>query len=409
MYMLSARDLIRRWYGQVKQQPARVANSLKHLAAHTIIPDYDQSVFCESDFVPLPRALDLVLTSEVNPEGEVVGLMVKAFRASYDQATNTFQIGGPSNFKVIKDLKQRPHRGAKGVAFDPDDQAGMLLAAYEMDSEREAVMRRPSVGKKPRFTEAVLSFTHELAPRFEATQGLRALALEMVQPGGPPMRSFCAPQGYEGKVRRVVSSVPHGVKLIELEDRPEFEDAPEQLCFEVPPWAKVLVRQGQSVSSGMQLISVALHKKALDPIKKASRSVDEEWEGLEAYIGQAGAKFLLRSVWDSEVFRWGHFVMAPHYILTPEQVQQTCGVWRDLRGSLDRVCHFNRDPSQIIRSGRREGRLSVWNMGAVSSYGQLSFNMLGGPVDLYTMPPGSRVGNFAPNSGQVVSVAEDDE
>jgi hypothetical protein len=408
MFMLSSRDLIRRWYGQVKAQPPRVAQSLSNLAAHTVIPDLDQSVFGLSDFVPPQRVLDLVLTSEVNTAGDVVALLVKAYRSSYDPSTNTFEVGGPSNFKLIKDLKLRPIRkGGKGLEFGADEQAGMLLAAYEMDAEREAALRRNALLKVPgaRFAGALLSFIEEYAPEFEVTPGLKELAWASLQPGGPPVRTMCVPQGYEGKVKRVVNAVTHGTKLVELEDRPEFAENSERLCFEIP-WGNVLVSQGEHVMQGKPVASFSLSERELYPIRCSSKSIDDLWEGIEMYIGADNARKFLRTLWDGEVFQWGKLKMAPHCILSSQQAAKTCGVWRDLRGSLGRVCHFNRDPHQIIRTGRREGAITVWKLqNGLPSYTDLSFMVLGGPVDLYTMP--ATMVAAVPNSGQVLAVTDD--
>lgn len=407
MMTLSARLLIRRWYAQIEAQPPRVDWNLRHLAAHTIIPDSDQSVFCESDFTSLPRVLDLMLTSEINESGDVVGITVKAYRSSYDQTTNTFKIGGPENFKSVKDLKLRPFRGARGRVMNPAREAGAMLAAYEMNAEREAAWRRPNLQRLPKFAEAVLSFTKDNTPEYEASVGLKQLAWATVQHNAPPARSMCAPVGYFGKVRRVIRSMDHGISVIELEDRSEFDSRPESLCFEVPTWGRVLVKPGQLVSSGTPLAALTLPKKVLDPIRKSGRSIEEVWDGLEAYIGPSDARSLLRTIWDGEVFKWGNFTMAPHYILSTTQVSKACGVWRDLRGSLNRVCHSYRDPFQILRSGRREGKISVWSLNGPASYENLSFELLGGPVDLYSLPAGIEI--HSPSLNEVMDVIEPED
>ena len=375
MNTLSARDLTRRWYGQIKAQPPRVASDMRTLVAHSIIPDFGRSAFGMADLVPLSGVLDVVLHSEINSADEVVGTTVKAYRASFDPELNQVSIGGATNFRVAKDLRMRPFRGAKGRVFDPVNEPALLLTAMEMEAEREAVRRRPSLQRYPRFAEVVLSFAPDDAPSFEETEGLQYAAWELVQPNAYTPSVLLTPEGYDGKVTRIVHDSEFGVSVIELEGI--------SLGVEVPYWARLSVKIGEKLGSHQRLASLQMPKQILTEISRANHTWDTLWDAFLANVGDASADLLLRIAWYSSVFSWAGLVMAPHHILPPEQVMKTCAAWRDLRGCLGRVCHNFRDPNQVIRSDDREGRISVWDMQAPPDEQTLVMATAGGSVDFY--------------------------
>lgn len=391
---VSTRDLVRRWYGQLRAQPHKIAADLKFMAVHTVAPsDPTQFSFGASDFAPLSQVMDLAMTSELNSMQEVVGLTLRAYRASFDAENNTTRIGGEDNFLLMKDLKTRPFRGGKGRIVDPDAEGALLLTAMEMEGEREAARRRSRLLRTPRFAEAVLSFVDgEGAPSYEVTPGLIGLAWASIQPRAEVLRTLCAPTDFQGvettHVRAVHRDREHGLSFVELNN---------YYCLEAPSWARVAVTANQPVKPGQPLMTLGLPFEVLKSIWQANRSVEAVWDGLVSYVGEWSANWLLRNVYDSAVTVWAGMRMIPHYLVPQAQVPNASAVWRDLRGVLNRECHSHKNPSEVVRSGSREGRISVWNMGQPACLEALSFETLGGPVDLFSVP------NRGPKAGVIYS------
>jgi hypothetical protein len=378
---MTSRELVRRWYGQVKGQPEAVAKELRSTVAHTIIPSTSRFSFGETNFVPLSSCIDLVLHSESNTAGDIAAITLRGYRSSYDPETNQLTIGGPNNFLFSKDLKLRPYRGATNRAIDSDSEPALLLAALEMEAEREASMRSRAIMRLPRLADAILSFETDKAPKFEVTDGLRDLTLFYLDPDSMPMRGLCAPANYKGKVNRIVRDIGLGLILVELFEAPDV--SPMSLVFEIPSWGQVHVKTGQEVCGGMQLASMNLSAKILDPMYVANRNLNSLWDAIVSYVGPRDMDMMLRRVWDSEVFKWAGMTMIPNHILTTDHPAQACAVWRDLRNSLGRVCHSHRNPSEVIRSGKREGRIAVWDS-MTDPLEDLSMTSCG--VDLTSLP-----------------------
>ena len=76
--------------------------------------------------------------------------------------------------------------------------------------------------------------------------------------------------------------------------------------------------------------------------------------------------------------------LIPHYLLTHDQTQKATGVWRDLRRSLGRCCHTQKEVHESVRVAARDGAISVWDLGSSPSVDNLYFETLGGVVDLFS-------------------------
>ncbi len=355
---VTSRSLVRRWYGQIKGQPERITAELKNLVAHTIVPSCEMLQFGKSDFVPLSGCLDVVLHSEVNSAGDVTGLTMRAYRSSYDLDSNTMTIGGPNNFLMTRDLRQRPGKEASGLAIDSERELAFLLAGLDMDAERECAMRNSAMLRQPRWAQALMSFGDEQAPKPELTEGFMNLALYHLEPDADALSSLCAPPGYEGRVTRILSDSSCGVVVLELADC-EGHD-PLNLVYELPLWATLYVQKGDNVRGGTPLAGLTLSDRVLAPIYAANRTTEDVWDAVTNFIDDRDMDILVRHVWESNVFKWAGMTMAPNQILPQQQASKACGVWRDLRGTLNRVCHSHLDPSEIVRNNLREGRISAW-------------------------------------------------
>lgn len=372
---ISKRDLVRRWYGQIQKQPDYVVADLYNcgLMAHTVIPEHNRSAFSECQFAPMSGVIDLVLSVELNSANLPTGLLLQGFRSSYDIDTNTVQIGGAANLRFQRDLRLRPFVGSHGRYIDPNKDAGVLLAGLDMEAECEATMRRPHLLRLPRFTNVLLSFTEENAPKFAPTEGIKRVALTSLMPGAEALPSMCVRNDFSGIVTKIHEDRAQQVTLVELEN----ED-----CYEVPACFRLLVSAvGEQVNPGQPIAKYTLPHKILRPIRQANHTVETLWDAVVDNIGQHNARFILREVWDSYVFKWAGMTMASHHLLDPAMVKgKLTAVWRDLSCSLNRTCHDYRKPGAVVRKSPHEGNIAVWSRLKQEQPGH--FDIPGGSADL---------------------------
>jgi hypothetical protein len=323
--------------------------------------------------------------TEMNTSNEIAALTIKGYRSSFDIEANQLTIGGPSNFLFVRDLKMRPYKNKDKTQvsriIDAQAESSVLLAALEMEAEREAAMRQSSLRSRPKLAPAILSFNKETAPAMSITEGLMRRALHYLDDSARSMSELQAPPRYRGSVRRILQDSKLGLTVIELTEQEGFD--PMSLVVELPSWGEILVSKGQEVFGGQPLAMLSLPSSVLDSIYSSNGSIDEIWEGVESYVGEQDALMILNKTWFSEVTHWAGMTMIPNYLLDKDQVLKANGVWRDLSQSLNRVCHSHRNPSEIIRHGPREGKISVWD-GYVSALSNTY--SASGPVDMVSLP-----------------------
>jgi mannose-6-phosphate isomerase-like protein (cupin superfamily) len=257
MQHMTPRELVRRWYGQINNQPPEVRQQLTKMVAHTVIPAAAMQQFGPSDYAPLSGCIDIVLHSEINTVGESIGTTIRGYRSSYDVGFNELKIGGVNNLLFVRDLSQRPHSEGKQRVINPDKESAVLLAALEMDAEREAALRAPRLQQRPEWAGALLAYPNDQAPKFEITEGVKLTALHYMSDNAPPLKALCAPQGYRGYLKRIIRHSTYGITMIELsKENDNFNDM--DLVFEVPSWAQLLVEPRQDVVGGMPLAALTL-------------------------------------------------------------------------------------------------------------------------------------------------------
>jgi hypothetical protein len=383
MQHMTPRELVRRWYGQINNQPPEVRQQLTKMVAHTVIPAAAMQQFGPSDYAPLSGCIDIVLHSEINTVGESIGTTIRGYRSSYDVGFNELKIGGVNNLLFVRDLSQRPHSEGKQRVINPDKESAVLLAALEMDAEREAALRAPRLQQRPEWAGALLAYPNDQAPKFEITEGVKLTALHYMSDNAPPLKALCAPQGYRGYLKRIIRHSTYGITMIELsKENDNFNDM--DLVFEVPSWAQLLVEPRQDVVGGMPLAALTLPEDMLNSMTEADYSVEAIWSVVSEFVGKEDIKKITRMIWESEVSKNSVLTMIPSHLLSGDY-GKPCSVWRDLRGKLGRTCHLHRNASRIIRSGPREGKISVWSTDHPLKT-ELKQNTIFGSVDLFSTP-----------------------
>ncbi len=381
---MTTRELVRRWYGQIKEQPEAVKNDVKNFIAHTTIPSTNNPTFGNgNNFAPFNGCIDLVLYSHLDDQENVQAVYLKGFRASYDSTTNQMKIGGEDNFLFIRDLMMRPNKEGRGRIINTENEHAILLAGLEMESEREVTMRYPPMAKGPRFAEPVLAFDRDNTPKLEITDGLIQLVFDYLEPGSDPLYALCAPKNYNGTVRRVVNDNALGMTLIELTEDSNFD--PKDLVVEFPSWGQAYVKQGQPVRPNEELASIRLPSNIMRPIRSANKTLDDMWYAMEDYLGEQDAQKVLNIVWESETHRWAGMTLHPSFLLSQPQAVKANSVWRNMGPVLNRICHNHRVPAQVVRTSPREARISVWAVDTPMNKENYQFEELFGNVDLVSM------------------------
>lgn len=351
--LLSTREMVRRWYGQINTRSPMKASKLKSYLAHAIIPaDLTNIKFGPSNFIPLSDAYDLILSSEINSADEVTGLSLKAYKPIYNAKTNTVTYIHPSTLVFAKDLKQRPYRNIlTSRTIDSETELGLLTHALEMESQLDILSSYPNLLSEPIVSDIVCAFNEEEAPKFEISESLIYKALASLTPN-KALKELCAPETNDTLyVKTIVRDTDHDLLFIELSN---------YFCVECPGFAKPLVRQGQTVRSHQPLVNLTLSEDVLNTFIDNIMTMSDVLYNTTQYLGKIATDWLLKTTWKSLVSEFNNQVMVPHYLVSQEHLPKVKNIYRCLNSNLGREIRDFRSPSKIAYFGSRESKICIW-------------------------------------------------